>query len=101
LARRSADELFERPAECGFGFVADFMGDSGNLGEQALGQGQIQEETGALRVPYLYARHTARQNKEDIRRHSERRWRDDSSVAVSQAGVNDLIAVKYSHTCAG
>jgi hypothetical protein len=51
-------------------------------------------------LPLIYARHTARQNKEDIRRHSERRWRDDSSVAMSQAGVNDLIAVKYSHRCA-
>jgi len=66
-----------------------------------LDLGQIQEETSALRVPYPYARHTARQNKEDIRRHSERRWRDDSSVAMSQAGVNDLIAVKYSHRRAG
>jgi hypothetical protein len=26
LVRRSADELFERPAKCGFGFVADFVG---------------------------------------------------------------------------
>ena len=31
LARRPTDEFLERPAECGFGFVADFMGDSGNL----------------------------------------------------------------------
>jgi hypothetical protein len=31
LARRSANELFERSAECGFGFVADFIGDGGNL----------------------------------------------------------------------
>ena len=31
LARGSADELFERAAEGSFGFVADFMGDSGNL----------------------------------------------------------------------
>src|SRR6476646_186783 len=30
LARRSADELFERPAEGRFGFVANFMSDSGN-----------------------------------------------------------------------
>ena len=31
LARRSANELFERSAERGFGFVADFIGDGGNL----------------------------------------------------------------------
>jgi hypothetical protein len=61
----------------------------------------VRSTPNALRVPYPYARRTARQNKEDIRRHSERRWRDDSSVAMSQAGVNDLIAVKYSHRCAG
>jgi hypothetical protein len=69
--------------------------------QQGFDQGQIQEETIALRAPHPCARHTARQNKEDIRRHSERRWRDHSSVAMSQAGVNDLIAVEYSHRCAG
>ena len=31
LARRPADKFLECPAECGFGFVADIMGDSGNL----------------------------------------------------------------------
>jgi hypothetical protein len=44
---------------------------------------------------------TARRSKWEIRRHSERRCLNDSSVAVSQAGVNDLIAVKYSHRCSG
>ena len=31
LVRRSADELFERPAKCSFGFVADLVGDGNNL----------------------------------------------------------------------
>src|SRR5262249_21827240 len=31
LARRAADKFLKRPAECGFGFIADIMGDSGNL----------------------------------------------------------------------
>src|SRR5262245_37851444 len=31
LARRSADELFERPTKRRFGFVADFMSDGSNL----------------------------------------------------------------------
>ena len=47
------------------------------------------------------ATRTARRSKWEIRRHSERRCLNDSSVAVSQAGVNDLIAVKYSHRCSG
>ena len=56
----------------------------------------IKLKTG-LDVPHQCALHTARQNKFDIRRHTERRRRSGSSVAVSQAGVKDLIAVKYSH----
>ena len=48
-------------------------------------------------LPHQCALHTARQNKFDIRRHTERRRRSGSSVAVSQAGVKDLIAAKYSH----
>jgi hypothetical protein len=35
----------------------------------------------------------------DICRHSERRRPCGSSVAMSQAGVNDLIAAKYSPRC--
>src|SRR5690348_14333689 len=31
LAGRPADKFLERPAECGFGFVADIVGDGGNL----------------------------------------------------------------------
>ena len=31
LARRPADKFLERPAESGFGFIADIMGYSGNL----------------------------------------------------------------------
>ena len=40
---------------------------------------------------------TARQNKENNRRNREGRLLDGTSLAVSQAGVNDLIAPKYSH----
>ena len=35
---------------------------------------------------------TARQNKENNRRNREGRFLDGTSLAVSQAGVNDLIA---------
>jgi len=40
---------------------------------------------------------TARQNKENNRRNREGRLLDGRSLAVSQAGVNDIIAPKYSH----
>ena len=40
---------------------------------------------------------TARQNKENNRRNREGRFLDGTSLAVSQAGVNDLIAPEYSH----
>jgi len=52
-------------------------------------------------APHQTAMRTARRSKWEIRRHSERRCLNDSSVAVSQAGVNDFIAVKYSHRCSG
>jgi hypothetical protein len=42
-------------------------------------------------------RDTARQNKENNRRNREGRFLDGTSLAVSQAGVNDLIAPEYSH----
>jgi hypothetical protein len=56
---------------------------------------------GRSTAPHQTAMRTARRSKWEIRRHSERRCLNDSSVAVSQAGVNDLIAVKYSHRCSG
>ena len=56
---------------------------------------------GRSTAPHQTAMRTARRSKWEIRRHSERRCLNDSSVAVSQAGVNDLIAVKYSHGCSG
>ena len=37
LVWRPANELFEGAAECGFGFVAHFMRDGGNLGA-AIGE---------------------------------------------------------------
>ena len=40
---------------------------------------------------------TARQNKKNNRRNREGRFLDGTSLAVSQAGVNDIIAPKYSH----
>jgi hypothetical protein len=40
---------------------------------------------------------TARQNNENNRRHTERRCLDGISLAVSQAGVKDLIVLVYSH----
>jgi hypothetical protein len=42
----------------------------------------------ALRAPHQCALHTMRQNKLDICRYSERRRPCGSSVAMSQAGVN-------------
>ena len=57
--------------------------------QQGIDRAQIQV---TLRVPHQCALHMARQIKLDIRRQSERRCPSGRSVAVSQAGVNDLIS---------